>query len=169
MNYINGNIIIGELEYTVVEVKDHLADIMTSISGAVSDYMHGKAIALDFSLLRKRGARTSSSSGVSTGAASFAIAFDNAITPIISAVDTHRHMPVAILKEGHPDFQEFSNAKTISITFIARSDDHKKIYIPEPIELEGAEGLKPRWKLTKEELKKDLEKLERYADPMARE
>ena len=109
---------INGTDYEVVVVKDHLEHITKAISNALASFTHGEAIALDFSELRPRGARTSGE-GYSTGAASFVKTFGDMIK-ILANDHVKRYKPAAILVQSHQDFPEFKSLDTPAIILLPR-------------------------------------------------
>jgi ribonucleotide reductase alpha subunit len=121
---INGHkdrLIVEDTTYFVDTVCDHLEQITNAITGGLKDFVRGGAVALDFSDLRQRGAKTSTD-GISTGAASFVKTFADMIEIMSNQNAEKRYKPVVILSEGHPDFAEYKNIKTDAIIKLSRKD-----------------------------------------------
>ena len=143
--------------YKVIVVTDHLAAISKAVSEGVESYLRGEAVALEFSSLRERGAKTSHK-GESSGAASFAELFDKSISPVIAKSHIK---PIAMIKESHKDFEEFKNYEPTAIIYLARDEGWANIYVPEA-------RIRPRWELSKEELKKVNQDMQDQANPFHR-
>jgi len=158
----------GTLEYNgaiypVVLVKDHLQNITESITQAISLYTQKMPVALDFSNLRERGSKTSST-GTSTGAASFAETMDNMVLPIRD--DSYPYIPLALMKETHLDFEEFKTVKLEMVPKLWRSEDWYKIELvkfdlPSDSVPESNGKITPYWELDSKEQAKIREQREK--------
>jgi len=142
--------------YPVTIVKDHLTHIVEAITTSTILYTRSIPTALDFSNLRKRGAKTSST-GESTGAASFAEMLDNTVTPL--SIEDSSIKPLAILKDTHPDIEEFRKTTPVkTVIKIVRSEDwsilevvETSVEVEKPVAEEKKEKWTPFWKLSKED------------------
>jgi len=139
---------VNGIVYTVVNVVDHLEDIMKATTGALNDFTRGRATALDFSAIRPRGSKTSHA-GVATGPASFAKAFADLVEVLSGVNDDVRHRPIAIVDESHQDIEEYSSLKSNAVDFLVKTPEWDLIPVVEDL---GGEKPTPNWKLTSQEL-----------------
>ena len=149
---------VGDMVLEVIMVKDHLDNIMKTISSSLTEYTRREPVVLDFSSLRKRGSKTSHDRGVSTGAASFAKMFSDLVNTIDSVGDK-KVKPIVILKDSHPDFQEYEVMSSNNVIFLRRNEDWEDLReLPPPKK-------KPNWELSRADLKKENERRQRQASP----
>lgn len=157
--------IINGVKYKVIKVEDHLQNIVLEITKALDSYAHKKAIALDFSGLRKKGMATSHT-GVTSGAASFAVTLDNMIQPFVAGRTDAKEfpIPVAILDKTHPDFEEFAQFTPKTIIF------HDGSNLVERLKENPKDNGKvtPYWELSKKDQQEVTEQREKNAEPWLR-
>jgi len=79
--------------------------------GAIDIQAHGGGTGFNFSKLRPRGARISTTQGVSCGPIPFLKIFDYAIGPVIAQGGTRNGANMGILNFNHPDIEEFIDSK----------------------------------------------------------
>jgi ribonucleoside-diphosphate reductase alpha chain len=95
----------------IISIEDDLMKIYDSIKDSAKIHQHGGGVGGDFSNLRCKGSRISTTEGVSSGAVSFIQAFSGA-TQVIEAGGRRRGANMAILRIDHGDIEEFITCKT---------------------------------------------------------
>ena len=79
--------------------------------GAIDIQAHGGGTGFNFSKLRPRGAKISTTGGISCGPIPFLKIFDYAIGPVIAQGGTRNGANMGILNYNHPDIEEFIDSK----------------------------------------------------------
>lgn len=97
----------------VLPLEDNRKGIFKTLSEAVDVQAHGGGTGMDFSKIRPRGDRVSTTGGTATGPIAIMGIFDYTIGDIIKQGGTRQGANMGILRVDHPDIEAFINCKTL--------------------------------------------------------
>lgn len=165
---------VNDVPYQTILIEDKLESIVKATTEALVAFVKGNAIALDFSLLRPRGTKTSST-GISTGAASFAKTFADMLKAVSYENSSTRIKPIVLLSWEHADYPEYEEMNLDTVIQISRTNDWdatkfvvaKPKPIPKPVVVALPEKEIPFWKLSLEERSEIRKDRHRRSTPKA--
>ena len=95
----------------VLEMKDHMKDIMKTASNTAIIFKSGGGVGINYSDLREEGSMVASTSGVASGPVSFMNIIDT-VTEVIKQGGRRRGANMGIVEVWHPDIEKFIENKT---------------------------------------------------------
>jgi len=97
----------------VLPLEDSRRAIFQTLSNVVDVQAYGGGTGMDFSRIRPRGDRVSTTDGTATGPVAIMGIFDYTVGDIIKQGGTRQGANMGILRVDHPDIETFVNCKTL--------------------------------------------------------